>query len=284
MKKNIITYITLFLLPPVGWIRLARDTEFTWGKKAALGSLSALWTICAGLMIASPHFAAVDQNGWKHYESSESLEDIIQGSNKEDSNAPEKTYAVISTDKEKLSEMNAHDFIETIRKGMKAAEGRKWIVFMFDDGTGLMFPEVDVSEPAFYGTINSSGTMDEIYGVVTITGTTVSYEDSEEVATDPGYDYIQCIPQEYINDSTYIHFEDGVMKIQLVMDGDIYSAAADVLDKIHQTDLLNEIENVSLSINGTEFSWTKENGITVQESVQETTEEATEQAEQEEED
>lgn len=249
MSRKIICILLAVLFPPAGIVIALRSRRPS-DEKKILVVFSVLWTLLVAGFIVSRFTPSVDSSGWKHYELDAGMMDST-----EENEDVGKTYAVIRADKDAFGSADAHTFIENIRSGLSMAAGRKWALFLFDDGTGILFPDADINEPAFYGEAAEDGTISKTYGLIRISGAEVTFEDNDEVRTEDGYEYMQYIPQEYINDSTYVSLKDGVLEFLLDTAYTPGETASVIMGNIRQAGA--EIpEKVLFTINGETYQWT----------------------------
>lgn len=251
-------YISLFLVPPIGWILLLKNKDLSKTVKIALFILSSL--LLCYIFIAGGFYlknSQTSESTWK-YEECEDTEAILEELMQEDIQNV-KHYAVIPSKKEEIEKMDAHDFTEYIRKGLKKTTNNTWTVFMFEDGTGILYTDGDIRNNAFYGTITENGTMDITYGILSINGTHVTY--SEEEYKTYSYSLMNLVPEEYSNDTTYINIEDNKMTVILTIKDDEFVAANTMQSIIEGAKEFTNIKEIIYEINKRKFIWTERDGL-----------------------
>lgn len=111
-----------------------------------------------------------------------------------------RNYALVSLDKEKLMDMNEHEFINVIDPILKNYSDKKYTTIAFDDGTGLFFPFSKIIYAATYGYIDEEGNITESLGTVSVTGTQVTYSEVNGSISKKSAEIYDYIPDDYIND------------------------------------------------------------------------------------
>lgn len=186
------------------------------------GGLCAIFAIT----FTAVHFIPTkDANGWKHYAA-------ITAENKEKDDNDSRSYALVHIDKNTWTGISAHDFIRSVSSILEAYREKNYTTFLFDDGTGLMFPGSDISETAFYGKTNNNGNIISPEKYITISGQDVTSSDVPTFLSEDSMSLYSVIPDEYNNDSTYACLSDGKAVIKVV-----------VADEISTIDVANTIYN-----------------------------------------
>ena len=257
MKKKVM-YILLLFFPPIGWILLLKNEDLSKMTKIALFILSSLFlcyvSIAGGIYLKKNQ---TSESTWK-YEEYEDTEIAPEEAIQEDIQNI-KHYAIIPSKKEEIKNMDAHDFVEYIRKGLKKTINNAWTVFLFEDGTGILYTDGDIKNNAFYGTITENGTMDITYGILSINGTQVTY--SEEEYETYSYSLMNLVPEEYLNATTYINIEDNRITVTLTIKDDEFAAVNTMQSIIENTEEFTNIDEIIYKINKRKFIWTKKSGL-----------------------
>lgn len=198
----------------------------------------------------------ISKNTWKHEPLSN---DADWGT--EINNAAETTYYVENVKKADFEDISAHGYIAKVTSVLNSHKDKLWLMFLFDDNTGIYYPGSDITESAFYGTVDpKTYEMTETYGTITISGTQVEYKKAPSYFSSESQSIYNIIPAEFTNDSTYANYDENIAYIQIATNRtDLTEIAQTLCDNALNLDL--DISEVHIKINEACFKWTEAEGL-----------------------
>lgn len=181
-------------------------------SKKIITIIGVLFAIFIVIFIVLRFVPSTDQSGWKHYTTSSISKDTDENSKRD--------YAVVDMDKTEWENASAHNFISSVSGVLDTYKNKNYTTFLFDDGTGLMFPGSSIQETAFYGKADKKGNITTVEGYVQISGQDVSYKEAESYLSEDSTDLYSIIPDEYSNDSTYVNYMNNIIYARVVVSYD----------------------------------------------------------------
>ena len=110
-----------------------------------------------------------------------------------------RSYALVEMNSEILT-YSDHKLIETLSPVLVAYSDKYYTTFMFEDGTGLYFPESKLTNGAFYGYVDETGNITQDILYYDFTATTVSTEEIRKSATAESREIYNYYPEDFKND------------------------------------------------------------------------------------
>jgi len=186
-----------------------------------------------------------DKNGWIHNESSQTSYDTDENLRR--------SYALVEMDKELLTNIDAHTFIETISPILNGYSTKLYTTFMFDDGTGVYYPESNIDNIAVYGEINETGFVTQEIGTIDVNGMTITYKEAPAMLSVESKNMYQYLPDKYKTDTGAVVVEDNCLYINVglqsrVSKEEAYLAANEVYDAFKAANL-SRFENIEIVVN-----------------------------------
>lgn len=200
---------------------------------------------------------AKNANGWETTENS--LNDADWGSEIESS----LDYHVEEVKKSDFKKMNDFEYVDTVKSVLNAYNNKVWVLFLFEDGTGIQYPGADVAEKATYGKFDKNYNATEQIGYVTINGNTVKYEKVPSEMSKESNNLSQAIPTAYSNDYTYVNVKNNIAYIQVLSTNtDTQAVANEIVNAVKDTGDYKEIRfcikcNQDLNY----YKWTADDGM-----------------------
>lgn len=175
-----------------------------------------------------------DKNGWIH-------NDNTSVTYETDANI-KNTYAIVSMDKNRFINLDAHGYIELIAPILNGYSNKHYTTIMFEDGTGIYCPGSSIDNIAFYGEINETGTVTQEIGQIKVTGTTIAYTESSVITSVESKDMYQYLPEKYQTDNGSVAVIDNKLYVSVGIDSyakkdEAYIAAEEVLSAFSEADL-----------------------------------------------
>lgn len=164
-----------------------------------------------------------------------------------------RSYALVELDKSIL-EASEHKLIETISPILLAYSDKYYTTFIFDDGTGLYFPESDINNTAFYGQVNEYGIITTEFSYYTIKGTNVSIEEAKAYASEESKEMMQYYPKDMQSDDSWVTvYENDLYLIMGLSEDSNLSTAYDLANELYQGFIdagakMSDFNNVYISI------------------------------------
>lgn len=222
-------------------------------KKVIIG-IAVLLIVSACIFVGVS--CAINKKTWETHEISNDADwgDTIN-------DAAETTYYIENVKKSDFENISAHGYIKKVTSTLNAHTDKLWLMFLFDDGTGIYYPGSDVNEGAFYGVIDTSTyTMTETYGTITIKGSQVEYNKMPSYFSADSQALYALIPEEFTNDTTYANYDENIAYYKIATARtDIFDIAQSLCDAT--LNLKPDISEIHLLINETPIMWTPENGL-----------------------
>lgn len=212
--------------------------------------LAGLAAMLAAVAVTAHFIPHTDENGWVHNDAA--------GRTEEDENQ-NREYALVHTNKSDWENMDAHTYINRITSALLAYRGKTHTTFVFEDGTGIMYPGSSMEETAFYGQVNDSGTMETIYGYITINGTAVEYTESASVFSDEVRTVSASIDERFKNDSFYVNIKDDTVYVVISTTENEADVAGEIYGDIEASGI--SFSDAHIMVNNLAF--TVENGAVV---------------------
>ena len=170
---------------------------------------------------------AKNANGWETTENS--LNDAEWGSEIESS----LDYHVEKVKKSDFKKMSDFEYIDTVKSVLNAYNDKVWVLFLFEDGTGIQYPGADAAEKATYGKFDKNYNATEQIGYVTINGNSVQYEKVPSEMNKESNNLSQAIPDTYKNDYTYVNVKNNIAYIQVLSTNeDTQSIANEIVNTV----------------------------------------------------
>ncbi len=184
------------------------------GKDDATGKL--IMILCAVILLVladlavkefGPRITWTDKSGFRHMGA---VEEVPEERAEEG-----RDYYVVPADKAEFKAMDSHAFIEKVTPVLEAYHDKRYVSFMFGDGTGIYFPDADISLDASYGTLDEKGLITGREGYITIAGTQVSYEPVTADMSPESAAALDVLPREYKNDDLSACIDDGTLYLNV---------------------------------------------------------------------
>lgn len=192
-------------------------------KKILIG-VGILFIVLVTVLIGLFVIPKIDQNGWKHY-----TNNTVQNA-KDENNG--KLYALVNVKKDDWTDISEHKYIEKVTSILMSYSDKIRTTFVFEDGTGIMYPGSDVTETAFYGKVDDEGNVTSTIGYISIKGQSVDYREVESFLSEDSSELFTCIPKEYQTDSAYANLFEGTAYITVATAPD--KSSQDVANEIYQ--------------------------------------------------
>lgn len=216
--------------------------------------------ILAGLGVTAysvSKMPAKNANGWETTENS--LNDADWGSEIESS----LDYHVEKVKKSDFKKMSDFEYIDTVKSVLNAYNDKVWVLFLFEDGTGIQYPGADIEEKATYGKFDKNYNATEQIGYVTINGSTVKYEKIPSEMSKESNDLSMALPDTYRNDYTYTNVKNNIAFIQVLsINEDTQAVANEIVNAVKSVGDYKEIRfcikyNQDLNY----YKWTADGGM-----------------------
>ena len=165
--------------------------------KIAAGIIAGLVVAIIGVTTLINHlgdFSWTDKYGFTHNAESDATYAVDENKNRD--------YALVNLE-DKYESLSGYDFLDKITSVLDAYSDKVYTTFLFDDGTGLYFPESDINNVAYYGVADENGLIVDPYKYVYISGTQIEIEDVSDMYSADSQSLMSLVPETYVDDSFF---------------------------------------------------------------------------------
>ncbi len=121
------------------------------------------------------------------------------------------SYIILNVKKEDFTDISSKKFIDLTQPTLDQYDDKQYVTFAFEDGTGISFTSANI----YYGEIDETGTVTNVYGKITIENQQVTYEEVDNNEINGPVVIRGLMDDVYVSEDTTVYYGNGIFHVSV---------------------------------------------------------------------